>query len=162
MDDDIQVIEKKNRNIPVDRSDETDDGDKSVDIFKDTKQDGDDRDGFGIVESKPVSNIVDVGRIREVRVKYGMIQSTNANYKYIIALQRIAMGMPVAVAKGCGVGVARGSKRSWNYVEETDTEEEVDIGTSDESEIVCFVFFLMTNYIKPNMKFLYMQEEKCV
>ena len=80
-----------------------------------------------------------------------MIQSTNANYKFIIALQRIAMGMPVAVAKGCGVGVARGSKRSWNYVEETDTEEEVDIGTSDESEIV--FFFLNDKLYKTKYEF---------
>ena len=135
MDDDIQIIEKKKRNI--DTSDETDDVDKSVDIFKDTTKDSDGNDGFGVVESKPVSNIVYVGIIREVRVKDETIQSTNSNYKYIIALQRIAMGMPVAARKGSGVGVARGSKRSWNYVEETDTEEE-DIGTSDESEIVCF------------------------
>ena len=77
MDDDIQFIEKKKRNI--DTSDETDDGDKSVDIFKDTTKDSDGNDGFSVVESKPVSYIVYVGIIREVRVKDEIIQSTNSN-----------------------------------------------------------------------------------
>ena len=42
------------------------------------------------------------------------------------------------LGKGSGVEVARGSKRLRNYVvEETDTEEEVEI--SDGSEMVCFI-----------------------
>ena len=54
MDHNIQIIEKKNSII--DRSGESHDGEKSFDTTKDSE----DIDAVGRVESKSVSNVVDV------------------------------------------------------------------------------------------------------
>ena len=54
MDHDIQIIEKNNSIIH--RSGESHDGEKSFDTTKDSE----DIDAVGRVESKPVSNVVDV------------------------------------------------------------------------------------------------------
>ena len=54
MEDDIKIIEKK-KSI-IDRTDESDDGEKSFDTTKDSE----DIHAFGGVESKPVSKVFDV------------------------------------------------------------------------------------------------------
>ena len=54
MDDDIKIIEKK-KSI-IDRTGESDDGEKSFDTTKDSE----DIHAFRGVESKPVSKVVDV------------------------------------------------------------------------------------------------------
>ena len=54
MEDNIKIIEKE-KSI-IDRTDESDDGEKSFDTMKDSE----DIHAFGGVESKPVSKVVDV------------------------------------------------------------------------------------------------------